>query len=138
MRGNGLARRIALSVLGGALILLGLVLMVLPGPGLILVLGGVVLLAKEYPWAQRLYEPVQKRAMQAAEASVATPLRIVWSVAVGFVLIGLGVAWIVFTRLPFGDVSTGSSLILSGVLLLALLLYSYRRVRRPSASSTLL
>lgn len=130
-----LARRIVIGVAGGAIVAVGGLLMVLPGPGLIVVLIGIIVLSKEFEWAQRLYRPVRDRAIQAAQLSVSTPLRIAWSGVAGLALVGAGIAWIVVESLPFSGVSTGSSLILSGVLLLALLCYSYWRLAHPEAVS---
>ncbi len=129
-----IARRVVFGVVGAVLVAVGALLMVLPGPGLIVVLLGVVVLSQEFSWAERLYEPVRDRAVRAAEASVATRLRIAWSTSAGMALVAAGVVWIVRPSLPFGGVSTGSSLILSGVLLLALLVYSYRRIHRPTVT----
>jgi drug/metabolite transporter (DMT)-like permease len=47
------SRRTAVAVAGSALILIGLVLLVLPGPGLLLLIAGLALLATELAWAQR-------------------------------------------------------------------------------------
>lgn len=132
MPGIKLARRITLAAVGGLLVLAGAVLMVLPGPGLLLVLAGVIVLAKEFPWAQRVYEPVERRALRSADASVATPWRTAASTAAGLALIVAGIMWIVLPWLPFGGVTTGSGVILSGVLLLALLGHSYRRLHRTT------
>lgn len=134
MRAHRLARRTAIAVVGGLLVVVGAVLMVLPGPGLIVVLMGVVVLSQEFAWARRVYEPVRYRAVQAAESSVATKLRIAGSTTAGLALVAAGVLWIVEPRLPFGGVSTGSSVILSGLLLLALLVYSYRRIHHSPTS----
>lgn len=46
------ARRIAVSVIGGTLLLLGTLLLVLPGPGLLVVFAGLTLLATEFLWAR--------------------------------------------------------------------------------------
>jgi hypothetical protein len=121
------ARRALLTAAGATLVVAGLALLVLPGPGLLLVLVGLVLLTKEYRWAQRLYTPVRDRALAAADASVATPPRLTCSVLAALVPIAAGVALIVVPRLPLSGVGTGSSLILAGLLALALLLYSRRR-----------
>jgi len=127
--------RVALGTAGGVLLLLGVVLLVLPGPGLLLVLGGLVLLARAVPAVDRYVAPVRVRALQAAEASVATPWRVAGSVLAGLALIGVGVVWGTrsVTGLPFPGWSTGSGLILSGLILLGLLLWSHRRVRRAAA-----
>lgn len=116
-----------LAVLGGALVLVGIALLVLPGPGLLLVFAGMVLLARAVPALSRHVEPVRARAMQAAEESVSSPWRIAGSTVVGLALIGAGVAWGLVPRLPFSGWSTGASLILSGFVLFALLLWSHRR-----------
>jgi hypothetical protein len=92
---------------------------------------------------EKYVDPVQDRAMKAAEQSVSSPLRIAGSVLAGLVLIGAGVTWgVLGKQVPLGGWATGSSLILSGLVLLALLVYSYRRVQakrrqqEPSADST--
>lgn len=123
------AKRVLKTAGGGVLCAVGAALLVLPGPGLILVLAGMVLLADEYEWARRLLEPVRVRAFAAARQSVSSPLRIAGSVLAGLALIGAGVAWLVVPWLPFSGVGTGSSLILSGVLLLVLLGYTAVRMR---------
>ncbi|WP_027928001.1 PGPGW domain-containing protein [Amycolatopsis benzoatilytica] len=121
-------RRMVFSVVGGVLVAVGAALLVLPGPGLLLVLAGLLVLASEFPALQRYVGPVRIRAMKAAEDSVATPLRVAGSVLTGLALLGAGVAWGLVPGLPFGGWSTGSSLILSGLILFALLVWSYRRV----------
>ncbi len=45
-------KRIAVTVAGIALVIVGLVLMTLPGPGLLVVIAGLGLLATEYDWAK--------------------------------------------------------------------------------------
>ncbi|MFC9328442.1 PGPGW domain-containing protein [Kitasatospora sp. NPDC057015] len=120
--------RVVLAVSGAVLVLVGVLLLVLPGPGLLLVLAGLILLSRAVPALARYVEPVRARAMQGAEASVASPWRIAGSTLAGLGLIGAGVAWGLLPRLPYSGWSTGSSLILSGVVLLALLVWSYRRV----------
>lgn len=120
-------RRVVVTVVGVALIVVGVLLLVLPGPGLLLVLAGLVVMANEYPWARRWTEPVRRQAVAAARASVATRLRIAWTAAVGGALIVAGVVWMAVPSLPFGGVGTGSSLVLSGVVLIGLLVYSVRQ-----------
>ena len=126
--GRGRFKRTLLILAGFALLLVGVALLVLPGPGLLLVLGGLALLSNEFEWAHRLTEPVREKAWQAAVESVASPLRICGSVLAGLALLAAGIVWIVIPSLPFGGAATGSSLILSGGVLFALLIYTYRHV----------
>lgn len=133
----GWIRRVAVTVVGVVLIAVGVLLLVLPGPGLLLVLAGLVVMANEYPWARRWTAPVRRQAIAAAKASVATRLRITWTAAVGLALVVAGIVWMTVPGLPFAGLGAGSSLILSGVILLGLLAYSVRlygggRADRPS------
>jgi hypothetical protein len=123
-------KRVTVAVLGGIVLLIGVALLVLPGPGLLLVLAGLLILASEFPALERHIDPVRDRAMKAAEDSVSSPLRIAGSVLCGLALIAAGVIWglRVFSWLPLPGWSTGSSLILSGIVLFALLGWSYKRV----------
>lgn len=128
------AKRVTVLIAGGALVLVGIVLLVLPGPGLLLVLGGLLVLSSEFPAVDRYIDPIQHRAMKAAEDSVSSPLRLACSVLGGVALIVAGVVWGLVKTLPLGGWPTGSSLILSGLVLLGLLVFSYRRVQRHRPS----
>lgn len=47
------ARRIAVTVIGGTLCLIGLVMVVLPGPAIVVIPLGLGILGLEYAWARR-------------------------------------------------------------------------------------
>jgi hypothetical protein len=121
-------KRVTLAVAGSAVLLVGVALLVLPGPGLLLVLAGLLILASVFPALERYVDPVRDRAMKAARDSVSSPLRIAGSVLCGLALIAAGILWglRVFPWLPLPGWSTGSSLILSGIVLLALLAWTRR------------
>ncbi|MGV9618756.1 PGPGW domain-containing protein [Streptomyces tendae] len=137
-RGVESIRRTALGTLGAVLLLIGVALLVLPGPGLLLVFAGVVLLARAVPALDRFVAPVRVRAMRAAEESVSSRWRIAGSVLVGLFLLAAGVAWGLVPELPYSGWATGASLLVSGLVLFALLVWSHRRVqaaRRGSPSA---
>jgi uncharacterized protein YjeT (DUF2065 family) len=71
------------------------------------------------------------------EESVSSPLRLAFAVATGLVLIAAGVVWGLWPNLPVGGWATGLSLILSGLILLALLVVSYRRVAQQHRTPAL-
>lgn len=50
---EGYGRKVAVGLLGGMLVAAGLVLMVLPGPGIAVALLGLAVLAREFSWAKR-------------------------------------------------------------------------------------
>ncbi|MEU8732506.1 PGPGW domain-containing protein [Streptomyces tendae] len=134
-RGVESIRRTALGTLGALLLLIGVALLVLPGPGLLLVFAGVVLLARAVPALDRFVAPVRDRAMRAAEESVSSGWRIAGSVLVGLFLLAAGVAWGLVPELPYSGWATGASLIVSGFVLFALLGWSHRRVRAAQRGS---
>lgn len=53
--------RAARVVAGWLALAVGVALLVLPGPGLLVVAGGLVLLSTEYAWAARLLRDVRER-----------------------------------------------------------------------------
>lgn len=125
-------RRAGALVGGGLVLLVGVVLLVLPGPGLLLVLAGLVILSTQFPAVERYVDPVRERAMKAMAQSVASPWRIAGSTVAGLALIGVGVVWWIVPTLPLGGWPTGSSFVLSGLVVLVLLAWSYRRVRQQN------
>jgi uncharacterized protein (TIGR02611 family) len=63
-------KRIAIFVVGVALILLGVALIPLPGPFSIpLMLAGLAVLATEYVWAERVLDTVKDRVQRASAAA---------------------------------------------------------------------
>ena len=53
-RAGRLTLRIAIGIVGALVIVIGLVLVPLPGPGWLIVLAGLAILSLEFAWAQRL------------------------------------------------------------------------------------
>jgi uncharacterized protein (TIGR02611 family) len=60
-------KRIAVSILGFALVVAGLVMLVLPGPGLLVIIAGLAVLATEYVWAERMLNLAKRKAAQAKD-----------------------------------------------------------------------
>lgn len=58
-------KRVAITVVGGALVLGGLAMLVLPGPGILVVAIGFAVLGTEYAWAAVAFERTKKTAAQA-------------------------------------------------------------------------
>ncbi len=66
------SKRIAISVVGGVLVLGGLAMLVLPGPGILVVALGFAVLGTEYAWAAAALEGTKKRATQAGTLAQGT------------------------------------------------------------------
>ena len=132
-------RKILVLVGGWILVLAGLAALILPGPGLLLLLAGLIVLSQEYEWAERRVEPVKKKAFDVARAGVSSFPRIVMSALGALALIGIGVVWWldptipevgpIGPKLPLGGWTTGSGIVISGLVALGLLIYSIKRWR---------
>jgi len=55
------ARRIVIAVIGGTVVLLGVVMIVAPGPAIIVIPAGVAILATEFAWAKRLLKRMKQQ-----------------------------------------------------------------------------
>lgn len=62
-------KRIAVAIGGTVLILAGIAMLALPGPGWLTIFAGLALLATEFVWAERLLKKAKTKAVQAKEAA---------------------------------------------------------------------
>jgi len=139
-----LVKRFAVSVAGLALVAVGCALMVLPGPGILLVVAGLAILATEYVWARRLLSGARDRAEQAQRAAVASPWRTAGSILFGVASVVVGLLMIVVEDVPwpvldatldgFWGPITGSIVIVTGLVLLTTTLITLRTARATSGS----
>lgn len=60
-------RRIGITIAGGVVILVGIALLVLPGPGWLLIFAGLAILSTEYVWAKRLLVTARRKAEEAKD-----------------------------------------------------------------------
>ncbi|MGQ0831332.1 MAG: PGPGW domain-containing protein [Microthrixaceae bacterium] len=63
------SRRIAVTVVGGVLVLGGIAMLVLPGPGILVVVAGFAVLGTEYAWAARALDRTKSAAESAGRAA---------------------------------------------------------------------
>lgn len=132
-------RKTGVTILGWFLLLLGVAALLLPGPGLLMLVAGLVILSQEYDWAERRVEPLKVKAFAVAAYGVRTWPRILGSMLGGLAVVAAGVLWfldpeipeiwVIGPRLPFGGEAAGLSIVLSGLVALALIAYSVRRFR---------
>lgn len=138
-------RRTGSEILGWALTVAGIILIPAPGPGTLVLVAGVSLLARNHVWAQRMLDPLRRRAVDAAKYGVATWPRIFLSFLGGVWLVVLGVVWWVSPEIPrfsilnigFGPElpahgwATALGLFASAIAAWFLLAYSVVRYREP-------
>jgi len=92
-------KRSVVTTVGVCLVLGGIALMPLPGPGILVVVAGLAVLATEYVWARRLLRRAKSEAERAQEEAVASRTRIALTVLSALAMCGLGI-----TMLVVGDV----------------------------------
>jgi hypothetical protein len=135
---RGAVRRIALEGLGWLLVVVGIAAIPLPGPGFLILAGGLVLLSQQYEWAERRVEPIKREALRGAANSVESWPRIVASSIFIMLIAGCGVLWYVSPAAPgwwpisdhwwlYGGKATAISQFVSAALAAGLLVWSYRK-----------
>lgn len=136
-------QRTGSEVLGWTLIAAGIVMLVLPGPGLLGLLAGMTLLARHYVWARRILDPLKDRAIEAARYGVATWPRIALSALGAAAVFAVGVIWWVSPTIPTFEIinitvgpklpaagwGTALGIIVSSLVAWILIIYSVRKYR---------
>lgn len=62
--------RLSIAALGFSVLAVGVVMLVTPGPGLLVIIAGLAILAHQFAWAARALERARARAAQAKEAAM--------------------------------------------------------------------
>lgn len=140
-------RRVLLSALGWLLVLVGLVLYPLPGPGLLVMVIGIGLLGRYDPWAGRRLEPLRSRALVETRRSVATWPRTILSAVIALALGVSGLVWLAEPAQPTwwtlpawtwfpGGLWAGVGQIVSGAVALAVVVWARVALGPSSAGAS--
>ena len=132
------AKRIGLEVVGWTLVVVGIAALVLPGPGLLMIAGGMIVLSQQYEWAERRVEPIKREALKGAANSVETWPRIIATSTMILLIAAAGVLWFVGPDSPGwwplsdrwwlpGGKATSISQFGSAAIAIGLLVWSYRK-----------
>jgi uncharacterized protein (TIGR02611 family) len=94
-RGLDTAWRVMVFALGVTLVVAGIVMFVIPGPGWATVILGLVVLASEFSWANRALTPVKDAAKRASDAAMdpRKRRRNLTLAAIAGVVIGIALVW---------------------------------------------
>ena len=125
-----LLRRIAVTVVGTVILVVGVVLLVAPGPGLVVIALALAVFAIEYQWARRNLAAVQERARSAALKAAASRVATASAVLFGIGAIGLGALLACTDLLPFSGVGTGVGAAVGGLTVLLTTAYGVRELRK--------
>jgi hypothetical protein len=131
-----LLRRIAVTVAGTILLAVGVVLVVAPGPGLLVILLALTVFAIGYEWARRRLVTARELARSAAEKTATNRVARSTAILFGVGTIGLGGVLIFTDILPFSGIGTGVSVAASGLIVLATTAYSIRDLRRSELAES--
>lgn len=63
------AKRVGVGVAGTSVLGAGVALLVLPGPGIVVIVAGLAILATEFAWAERRLDQAKAKAAAAADAA---------------------------------------------------------------------
>ena len=132
------AKRIGLEVVGWTLVVVGIAALILPGPGLLMIAGGMIVLSQQYEWAERRVEPIKREALKGAANSVETWPRIIATSTMILLIAAAGVLWFVGPDSPGwwplsdrwwlpGGKATSISQFGSAAIAIGLLIWSYRK-----------
>ncbi|MBL7496416.1 PGPGW domain-containing protein [Frankia sp. CNm7] len=125
-----LLRRIVLTVLGVAILGLGAAMLVLPGPGFLVVALGFFVLGLEYDWARERFEAARQKAADLADLAAARVWSTAGSIVFGLGMVAAGVLWIIYDDLPGSSAWSGGSVIFGGLAVLATIFVSLWQARQ--------
>ena len=122
-----------IATLGGLLTLAGIALLVLPGPGFVLVAAGLEVLATRFAWAKKPLDYAKDKAQEGVEEVAKSPWRAAGALLAALALVGLGVAALVGVELPFMNAFTAVVLVLSGLVLVGTVVFARRQEKVENA-----
>jgi len=107
------ARKVAILIVGSVVLLAGIAMLALPGPGMVVIIVGLVILAQEFTWAERLLDiAVEKVAGANVRAQESRHgKRMLAASGIGLMLAGIGVI-VVLSQYWY----VGVSLIVAGII----------------------
>ncbi len=130
---NRAVKTVVVAVLGGLLTLSGIALLVLPGPGFVLVAAGLAVLATRFTWAKKPLDYAKEKAQEGVEEVGKSPWRAAGAVLAALVLVALGVLALVGVDLPLINSLTAVVLIISGLFLIGTVLFARRQEKIEQA-----
>jgi uncharacterized protein (TIGR02611 family) len=93
--------RVPFAVVGFTIVVVGIAMLVLPGPGLLVMAVGLAMLALEFTWAERILERTLNQMTKTTETvRRASPLQQAVSIAAGAAAIAAFIAAAIYFDLP--------------------------------------
>jgi len=120
-------KRAVVAVLGIALLLIGIALIVLPGPGFLLIAAALALLATQFDWAKVPLDYAKAKAEDGIDEIARSKFRAALALVCALVLIALGIVELAGVNVPYVNGITAACLILSGLFLVGTMVYALRK-----------
>jgi archaellum biogenesis protein FlaJ (TadC family) len=120
-------KTVVVAVLGGLLTLAGIGLLVLPGPGFLLVAAGLAVLATQFDWAKRPLDYARHKAEDGVHEVGRSWWRAAFAVLCALALVAVGVLVLAGVDLPFTNWFTAVVLVLSGLFLVGTVVFARRQ-----------
>ncbi len=134
---NRTVKTVVIAALGGILTLAGIGLLVLPGPGFVLIAAGLAVLATRFSWAKKPLDYAMDKAEQGIEEVGKSPLRAAGAAIAALVLVALGVLALVDVEIPFVNTLSAVILIISGLFLIGTIVFARRQEKIEEARAHL-
>jgi uncharacterized protein (TIGR02611 family) len=126
-------KTVLVAALGGLLTLAGIALLVLPGPGFVLVAAGLAVLATQFDWAKKPLDYAKDKAEQGIEEVAKSPWRAAGTVLAALALVVAGVLALAGVDLPFVNTLSAVVLIISGLFLVGTVVFARRQEKLEEA-----
>jgi len=120
-------KTVVVAVLGGLLTLAGIGLLVLPGPGFVLVAAGLAVLATRFDWAKKPLDYAKDKAVDGIEEVGKSPWRAAGAALAALALVAAGGLALAGVDLPFVNTLSAVVLILSGLFLVGTVVFARRQ-----------
>lgn len=114
-RTHAAARKIVITTLGVLITLTGVAMLPLPGPGALIILVGLWVLAQEFEWAERRLDKVQDAILDAAYATAASLPKTIGALLAAAGMVAFGIVWGLNEDLPLSSWWTAGSVAVGGV-----------------------
>lgn len=115
-RSVALARKVGFGVVGGVVLVAGIVMLIGPGPGPLVIVLGLFILSQEFAWAARRLDQAKEKALAAAHKTAASPTSVGVALVGAAALVGGGVYWGLNDDLPLSSWLTAGTVIASGLI----------------------
>lgn len=124
-------KKIGAALLGGFLVLVGIALLVLPGPGFLLIAAGLVILASQFEWAEKYLDYAKGKAQQGVDEVAKSWWRALFALVCALALVAAGVLAIAGVDLPFVNTLSAVLLVVGGLFLVGTVVYARKKGSGP-------